>query len=130
MRAYNFAVPHPVDFEGANPILRVAEMRRALDFYVGQLGFVNAEWGDGDFTFVTRGRAAIYLCRGGQGPEPGHGGVWVWIGVGDAQSLHDQLLARGVRITRPPTRFPWALEFHAQDPDGNTLRFGSNPDEA
>jgi predicted enzyme related to lactoylglutathione lyase len=123
-----------VHFENAQPILRVADMQRALDFYVGQLGFENADWGNGDFTCVTRDRAAICLCRGRQGPEPGHGGAssgcWVWIGVSDARALHDQLQSRGVRITMPPTHFLWAVEFNVQDPDGNTLRIGSDPDQA
>jgi hypothetical protein len=27
----------------------------------------------------------------------------------------------------PPTNFPWALEMHVEDPDGNVLRLGSEP---
>jgi len=29
-----------------------------------------------------------------------------------------------------PTNFPWAKEMHVEDPDGNVIRFGSEPDEA
>jgi len=115
--------PPRVYFEGSAPILRVEDMKAALAFYVGKLGFQNASWGTEDFTSVNRDRAGIYLCRGGQG----RGAAWVWVGVEDATKLHDGLVARGVAIRMPLTNFTWALEFHVEDPDGNVLRFGSEP---
>ena len=112
-----------VRFEGSTPILRVENMETSLRFYVDLLGFENAEWGNGDFTCVSRDKAGIYLCRGGQG----RGGAWVWIGVEDAEKLHEEYRARGVTIRMPPTNYPWAIEFHVEDPDGNVLRLGSEP---
>ncbi len=112
-----------VYFEGSTPILRVENMKTALAFYVDKLGFQNATWGTDDFTSVNRDRAGIYLCRGAQG----RGAAWVWIGVEDAAKLHDEFVGRGVAIRMPPTNFNWALEFHVEDPDGNVLRFGSEP---
>lgn len=112
-----------VYFEDSAPILRVENMKAALAFYVDKLGFQNATWGTEDFTSVNRDRAGIYLCRGGQG----RGAAWVWVGVEDATKLHDELVARDVGISMPLTNFSWALEFHVQDPDGNVLRFGSEP---
>jgi len=113
----------PVRFEGSQPILRVENMQASLDFYVGKLGFKNVEWGNDDFTSVSRDRAAFYLCRGGQG----RGGAWVWVGVEDAELLHEEFKANGVKILMPPTNYSWALEFHVEDPDGNVLRLGSEP---
>jgi len=110
-------------FENSAPILRVEDMKNALSFYVDKLGFQNASWGNDDFTSVNRDRAGIYLCRGGQG----RGGAWVWIGVQDAAKLHDELVPLGVAMRMPLTNFSWALEFHVEDPDGNVLRFGSEP---
>ncbi len=115
--------PSRTYFENSQPILRVEDMKAALAFYVDKLGFQNASWGTEDFTSVNRDRAGIYLCRGGQG----RGGAWVWIGVEDATRLHDELVAHGVAIRMPLTNFNWALEFHVEDPDGNVLRFGSEP---
>jgi predicted enzyme related to lactoylglutathione lyase len=115
--------PVTVRFEGCQPILRVEDMQASLHFYVNQLGFRNAEWGDENFTSVNRDKASIYLCRGGQG----RGGTWMWIGVEDAEKLHDELKANGVAIRMPPTNYPWALEVHVEDPDGNVLRLGSEP---
>jgi predicted enzyme related to lactoylglutathione lyase len=112
-----------VYFEGSAPILRVEDMKAALAFYVEKLGFQNASWGTEDFTSLNRDRAGIYLSRSSQG----RGGAWVWVGVEDATKLHDELVARGVAIRMPLTNFSWALEFHVEDPDGNVLRFGSEP---
>ncbi|HEX2329171.1 MAG TPA: glyoxalase superfamily protein [Candidatus Angelobacter sp.] len=115
--------PISVHFENSQPILRVEDMQASLHFYVGQLGFTKAEWGDDDFTGIGRHGANMYLCRGDQG----RGGAWVWIGVEDATQLHDELVARGVSIRRPLANYPWAIEFQVEDPDGNVLRFGSDP---
>lgn len=112
-----------VRFENSAPILRVENMRAALRFYVDALGFENAPWGNDDFTNIQRDGAGIYLCRGGQG----RGAAWVWIGVEDAAKLHDELKARNVPVRMPPTNYPWALEMHVEDPDGNVLRLGSEP---
>ncbi|HBY63365.1 MAG TPA: bleomycin resistance family protein [Solibacterales bacterium] len=112
-----------VHMEHSTPILRVEDMAAARRFYIDQLGFEEAEWGDDDFTNVRRDGAGLYLCRGDQG----RGAAWVYVGVDDAARLHGELLAKGVPIRMPPTNFPWALEIHVEDPDGNVLRFGSEP---
>ncbi len=93
------------------------------ELYVGLLGFVNAEWGGDDFTCVTRDAASIYLCL----QDQGRGGAWIWVGVNDVAELHKEYTGRGVAIRMPPTNFPWALEMHVEDPDGNVIRFGSEP---
>ena len=112
-----------VPFEGSSPILRVENMQAALRFYVDGLGFKNAAWGNDDFTSITRDQACIYLCRGNQG----RGGAWAWIGVEDAEKLHEELKTRGVAIRMAPTNYSWALEMQVEDPDGNVLRLGSEP---
>lgn len=112
-----------VHFEHSTPILRVDDIEASVRFYVDLLGFTNADWGTDDFTCVTRDGAAFYLCRGGQG----RGGAWAWVGVADTQALYDEYTARGVAIRMLPTNYPWALEMHVEDPDGNVVRFGSEP---
>lgn len=113
----------PARFEGAQPILRVEDMQRAVRFYVDLLGFRNVYWGTDEFTSVNRDRAGIYLCRQGQGA----GKAWLWIGVEDVEPLCAEYESRGVAIRMPPTNFPWAMEMHVEDPDGNVIRFGSDP---
>jgi predicted enzyme related to lactoylglutathione lyase len=112
-----------VRFEGSQPILRVEDIESAVRFYVDLLGFKNAPWGTADFTSVNRDRAGIYLCR----QDQGQGHAWIWIGVEDVERLYEQYKARGVKIRLPPTNYPWALEMHIEDPDGNVLRIGSEP---
>jgi catechol 2,3-dioxygenase-like lactoylglutathione lyase family enzyme len=99
-------------------------MARSLHFYVDVLGFRNAEWGNQDFTSVNRDSAGLYLCRGGQG----RGGAWAWFGVDNVRPLYEHLVQQGVAIRMPPTNYSWALEMQVEDPDGNVLRFGSEPE--
>lgn len=113
-------------FECISPILRVEDMFRSVRFYCDALGFHNAEWGDENFTCVSRDGASIYLCRGGQGA----GRAWMWVGVDDVRRLHDEYKSRDVAIRLPPTEYPWALEMQIEDQDGNVLRFGSDPKSA
>ena len=102
-------------------------MRRSVRYYVDVLGFSEAEWGTGEFTHVaSNGGGGIYLCRGAQG----RGGAWVWVGVEDVRELHRVYRERGALIRAEPANHPWALEMQVEDPDGNVLRFGSEPEAA
>ena len=110
--------------ENITPILPVEDMSRSLAFYVNILGFTNADWGDDNFTCISRDKRSLYLCKGGQGSP----GTWVWMGVdADIIELHQSLLSKEVTIKLPPTNYSWALEMHVQDPDGHILRFGTEP---
>ena len=118
--------PSEYRIENIAPILYVEDMQRSLSFYVDILGFRNADWGDDNFTSVSRNNSGMYLCKGGQG-QPG---TWVWIGFdGDIHQLHDALKSKGVKIKLPPTNFSWAFEMQVLDPDGHILRFGKEPNE-
>jgi catechol 2,3-dioxygenase-like lactoylglutathione lyase family enzyme len=114
----------PTGVEHVDPILRVEDMRRAVAYYVDVLGFRQADWGTEEFTYVGVGEHGMYLCRGAQG----RGGAWVWIGVDDVRKLFGVYKERGAIIRSEPTNHPWALEMQVEDPDGNVLRFGSEPD--
>lgn len=111
-------------FGPATPILRVAELRPSIDYFVNALGF-KLDWETPGFVSVSRDRCCIFLCEGGQG----HPGSWMWTGVPDVEALHDELVARGAKIRQSPTNFEWALEIQVEDLDGNVLRFGSDPIE-
>jgi hypothetical protein len=99
-------------------------MARSVRYFVDVLGFQSAPWGTDEFTFVGLNERGIYLCRGGQGQA----GAWVWVGVGDVRALHRVYRERGAKIRMEPKNFPWALEMQIEDPDGNVLRFGSEPE--
>ena|SRR5436190_2004846 len=116
---------HKFRIESINPILNVADMSVSLDFYVGKLGFKNAEWGNDHFTSIHRDNSCIYLCNGTQG-QPG---TWLWVGFdGNIFELYDELKSKGVIIRQPPCNCSWAMEMHVEDPDGHVLRFGTDPD--
>lgn len=114
--------PGEINFHAAVPILRVRSHAVSLDFYVRVLGF-KVGWNLSGMASVFRGSCSLMLCEGLQGQA----GTWVWIGVGEAQALHREFVSRGATIRLPPTNYPWALEFHLEDPDGHILRFGSDP---
>lgn len=110
-----------VFLENAIPILRVDNLKASMAYYTSVLGFHQDWLMDGVMGSVSRDRASLMLCQGGQG----HPGTWVWIGVSDATALHADFDAKGATILVAPRNYPWALEFHVEDPDGHVLRFGS-----
>jgi len=114
----------PTRVENIDPILRVEDMRRSVRYYVDVLGFREADWGTDDFSYVGLDGRGIYLCRGGQG----RGGAWVWVGVEDVRELFRLFRERGAIVRSEPENHPWALEMQIEDPDGNVLRFGSEPE--
>ncbi len=115
--------PKPeIDFGGATPILCVSNLQHSLDYYTRVLGFRVQFQVDG-FASVGRGRASIMLCKRDQGKP----GTWLWVGVSDADALHEELKGRGAVIRHAPTNYPWgSRELHVTDPDGHVLRFGSD----
>jgi len=109
-------------WRNASPILRVRDLRASVDYYVNVLGF-KVDWQAGELASVSRDECCLFLCQGDQSGSP----VWVWIGVGDAGALHEQLRSKGATIRHPPTNYDWAYEMQVADPDGNVLRLGSDP---
>lgn len=111
--------------ECLNPILNVKDIETSKKFYVDILGFVAAEWGDENFTLISKDNTGIYLCKNGQG----HAGSWIWMGFdGNIFDLHEMLISNSVTIKQPPLNYSWALEMQVLDPDGHVLRFGTDPD--
>lgn len=114
--------PRTTNFEGVWPIFRVSDLDASLDYYVRALGF-RIDWRAPDVASVSRGRCGIMLVEGDQG----HPGAWLWAGVGDCEALFAEYQASGAKVRHPPTNYEWALEMQIEDPDGNVLRFGSEP---
>ena len=109
------------NFGPATPVLRVADLEAALDYYTGPLGF-KLMWRSSIFANVTRGDCQIFLAQGDQGA----GRAWVWIGVPDVETAYKELTAAGAKIRNPPSNYEWALEMQVEDLDGNVLRMGSD----
>jgi catechol 2,3-dioxygenase-like lactoylglutathione lyase family enzyme len=113
-----------IRIENIQPILPVSDMSVSRSFYTDVLGFEEADWGNDDFTSMSRDNAGIYLSRGDQGNP----GTWIWIGFnGDILLFYEYLKLKAVTILQPPINYSWALEMHVEDPDGHVLRFGTDP---
>lgn len=106
------------------PIFRVANLASSLAYYMDALGFKH-DWGESGLASISRDNCTIFLTEWDQSCR----GTWVWLGVGDAGTLHEELVARGARIRFPPTNYDWAFEMQVEDLDGNVLRIGSSPKE-
>ncbi|MDX2035958.1 MAG: VOC family protein [Isosphaeraceae bacterium] len=128
----------------SHPVLAVADVVRAADFYASRLGFrYDRFWGEPpSFVMLFRGDVQIFLRSPASGPvEPAPKAYdectgWdVYIRVSDADALHEEFVARGVVIARPPeTAFYRMREFEVQDLDGHVLCFAHDvtapPDSA
>lgn len=75
----------------------------------------------------------VFLCRDGQGardpracPDPNgdnFGGVWMSWWVEDVDEAHEQAVAAGAEVVRPPQDEPWGIrEFLLRHPDGHYFR--------
>ncbi len=114
-----------VRFERVTPILRVENIEASIDYYVRILGF-KVDWQYPYFASVSRGGCCLFLSQGDQGNP----GTWIWIGVEDAEALFNEYRTSGAKIRHEPTNYEWAYEMRVEDPDGNILRFGSEPKES
>ena len=113
----------PSQLECVIPILNVSDFQASVKYYTEKLGFTKAwDWGNPPtFGCVTRDKIEIFFCLRGQGQS----GTWHSIFVNDVDALFTELKERGAKIVMPPKDEPWGVrEFHVEDPDGHTFRFG------
>lgn len=101
------------------PVFFVSDLRRAIEFYVGRLGFVK-KWheadGEGTVCQVDRGGCEIILCEdAGRGDR---GRLFLELSLEAVDELLEEVAERGI-----PTRKAWwgydVLQI--DDPDGNEL---------
>jgi predicted enzyme related to lactoylglutathione lyase len=104
-------------------LLRPSDLDRSLAFYRDTLGLaVYREFGEG------RQRGVVFFLGGGllevsgQAESPPSPSVALWLQVRDVDATHDELVAKGVNVLRPPVTEPWGLrEMWVGDPDGIRL---------
>ncbi|MFI5387700.1 MAG: glyoxalase superfamily protein [Fimbriimonadales bacterium] len=103
------------------PVLFVADVNRALGFYVDALGF-EKRWHEGDgaggVCQVNRGECEIILCE--DAPRSGKGRLFVELTAAGLADLRRELAERAV-----PTKEAWwgSDVMQVDDPDGNQLFF-------
>ena len=116
-----------VDLQGVVPVLRIFDVEKAKDFYLGFLGFT-LDWEyrlDDDaplYAQVSRSGAVLHLSENHGDGSPG---VAVVIGIKGIGDDHRELVAKDYRYYRPSIEdAPWNARFmQIVDPFGNKLRF-------
>jgi catechol 2,3-dioxygenase-like lactoylglutathione lyase family enzyme len=103
------------------PVLFVADVNRALRFYVSMLGF-EKRWHEGDGTGkvcqVNRGNCEIILCEDPTRRDKAR--LFVELNVDELTDLRRELVERSV----PSKETWWGYDsIQIDDPDGNELFF-------
>lgn len=118
---------------GSAPILLVADVVKAADYYRDQLGFAyDRFWGEpADFCMVQRDGFIVMLAQAPNGARL----VPHWLVVSqmwnayfwcdDVEVLHAEFVRRGARIDYGLGIKPYGIkEFGIQDLDGHDIAFG------
>lgn len=104
------------------PVLPVADLARAREFYVTALGFeVDWVWqpepDEPAFAQISRAGLSLYLAE-----REATGSATVYLYVGNVDAWHGELTHAGVAIEQAPRSQPWGnREMSLRDRDGNLL---------
>ncbi|MGW4081794.1 VOC family protein [Streptomyces sp. NPDC004822] len=101
-------------------LLRPTDPERSRVFYGEQLGLaVYREFETGAERGTVYFLGGGFLEVSGRSEGPPSAAVRLWMQVEDVTAAHEELVAKGVEIVRPPRREPWGLiEMWIADPDG------------
>lgn len=110
-------------FEAVTPRLPVADVEKALAFYVDKLGFqLGWKWGNP----ITHGN----VCRGSINldvicvTEVARGTAMAYVQIRGVDAYFAELKGRGLGVSEPEDRPYGMRDFEVVDPDGNRLSFG------
>ena len=108
----------------ARPVFFVADVERALRFYVDVLGFVT-HWHQGTVCQVNRGECEIILCEDEARRDKGR--LFIELNVDGLEELRREIEQRSI----PNKETWWGYDsIQIDDPDGNELLFpieGNSP---
>ena len=104
-------------------LLRPTDPERSRVFYGEQLGLaVYREFGTGAERGTVYFLGGGFLEVSGRSETPPSPAIRLWMQVEDVAAAHEELVAKGVEIVRPPLREPWGLiEMWLADPDGTPI---------
>lgn len=110
----------------ASAIFQVSDLRRAIEFYIGFLGF-EEEFVYGDPPFyagVKMGNAILHLNSGKENENRrGMGSLYVF--CDEVDSYYERIKSMEVEITSKLDTWPYGMkDFQLKDLDGNLLCFG------
>jgi hypothetical protein len=120
-------------FERITPILRIFDIPKADEFYLGFLGF-NVDWNRrfADdlplYRQISRDGLILHLSEHHGDGSPG---ARIRVTMRGVEALHAELISKAYRYMRPGLeRMPWnTLEVGVIDPFGNHIRFCEPLDE-
>lgn len=128
----------PGDCAGVDPLLAVADLARALAFWVERMGAdLEVQWDS--YALLRLGQGRLHLAIAGEPPPdravrlvpPSTGGQVatgeVVIRVADCRAVVEVLQQRGVEFLGPPATPSWGGEVRAflLDPDGHLVEVTS-----
>ncbi|MFD4596677.1 VOC family protein [Streptomyces sp. NPDC058464] len=101
-------------------LIHPTDPERSRAFYGEQLGLaVYREFGEGPERGTVYFLGGGFLEVSGRSDTPPSPAVQLWLQVADVAAAHEELVATGVPIVRPPVKEPWGLvEMWTADPDG------------
>jgi len=119
-------------FHGVQPVLPVADVKRASRYFCEVLGFEldfiageppsYARVKKGDRTYGDPVYLRLWQCNEREA-RPWRGEIVIHVGH-DLDGLHAAYVRRGVPVIEAPISQPWGLrEFAVREPDGHVLRF-------
>jgi catechol 2,3-dioxygenase-like lactoylglutathione lyase family enzyme len=120
----------PIAFNQTIPILRIFDVAKAKDFYVGFLGF-NVVW---EHRFDDHSPAYIEVSRDGMALHLSehHGdccpGSTVFVWMKGIEEFHREITSKGYKYLRPgiETTFYESKSVEVIDPFGNRIRFNES----
>jgi hypothetical protein len=116
-----------IEFTRVVPILRIFDVAKADEFYLGFLGF-SVDWDhrfDADaplYRQISRGNLILHLSEHHGDGSPG---ARLRVTIRGVEAFHREISSKGYRYMRPGLETtPWGtLETGAIDPFGNLIRF-------
>jgi catechol 2,3-dioxygenase-like lactoylglutathione lyase family enzyme len=115
-------------FKYAVPVLHVSSSVAAEDYYCNRLGFrrqfaYRQDAAKPDPCYIGLARDGVWLHLSSFSGDGVAGGV-VYLAVEDVDTLHAELVAKGVPIDTGPVDQTWGnREMYVRDPDRNSIRF-------
>jgi hypothetical protein len=116
----------PISFEQAIPIVRIFDVAKAHEFYLGFLGFT-VDWEHRFhpkaplYTQVSRGDLKLHLSEHAGDATPGGNMVVYMRGI---RAFNRELLDKDYAYMRPGlSEEDWGLEMQVTDPFNNHIRF-------
>ncbi|TCM56228.1 hypothetical protein C8J36_103603 [Rhizobium sp. PP-F2F-G48] len=116
----------PVGIKPAIPIFRIFSVEKAMEFYLGFLGF-KLDWehrfseGAPLYAQVSREGLTLHLSEHAGDTTPG---TRIFVPIGDAKALQAELSSRNYAHMNPGLETaPWGLEVTVTDPFANRITF-------